>query len=136
MFTRSLVLAAVLFTSNAVLADDNLPPKMQGKWTSGFDGAVGDTVIELIKAQGPEKASVRLTMIDAVDQHCRSCNFGSIETVAEMKDGFWRISAPSLRCASYVILIKPIEGKRRFEGNFTGDVGCARGSIFYEWAAP
>lgn len=135
MFIRSLVLAA-LFASNAALADGNLPSKMQGKWTSGFNGAIGDTVIELIKTDGPEKANVKLTMIDAVDQHCRSCNFGSVETVAEMKDGAWRISAPSLRCASYVMVLKPVEGKRRFEGTFTGDVGCARGTIFYEWAAP
>lgn len=53
----------------------------------------------------------------------------AVETVAQRTGDTWLIVAPHVRCASYTITMKPIEGKQRYEGTFVHDffyTGLAR----------
>lgn len=134
MFGKSLTLVAAMLASTAVLADIDLPAKMEGKWRL-MSGITGGSVIEVVQVEGPDKVQVKVTMNDVPSSHGAQygrCDFGTVSTVAERSAGAWSISAPSIRCPSFTINIRPVEGKQQFEGALSASPG-GPGSITYEW---
>lgn len=135
MFSRSLVLVPLLVAAGAVFAQGELPPKMQGQWKASASGALGPTMIEVVRVQGPDKVDVKVTMIDVAARPPTAagtrCSFTEA-AVAERQSDAWKVQVQSQRCASFKLNIKWVQGKRRFEGDFSNDAGTT-GSIFYEW---
>ena len=131
MVIRTLVLISLASVAFLAFAQVDLPPKMQGKWTSQ-KVAGGDATIELVKMEGAETARVKVRMTGVVNHYLVPCDSGTVETVAMKAGDSWQIAVPSVRCASYSITLKPIESKQRFEGVYTTDIG-GPGTIFLEW---
>jgi hypothetical protein len=108
---------------------------MRGQWKSSLSGVVGDTAIELVKMQGPDKADVKVTVEEVLTRPATEgggrCSLTE-GAVAERQGGSWQIQVRNIRCASFSINIRRVDGKQRFEGSFTNDVGTS-GPIFYEW---
>lgn len=134
MHIKPAVVLAMMWTSALVWADSELPPKMQGKWNSSSGPGGGDAVIVLKKADGPDRADVTVSMDTVPNGHGGFCSLDTVATIAERKDDSWQIAANNPRCSTFNIVIKLVEGKRRFEGTYTGSRGTA-GSVYYEWGA-
>jgi regulator of RNase E activity RraA len=136
MYTKYLALSLLLFGADCALAQAaDLPARMQGSWKTPTKN--GDSTIELIAMTSPDKAKVKVTLTGGTisPPHGGSCLFGTVETVAERTGDTWLIVASHMRCATYTITIKPVEGKQRYEGTVVHDffyTGLA-GVIFYEW---
>jgi hypothetical protein len=82
--------------------------------------------------ESPEKAKVKVTIDPAVNFHGAPCYLGTVATVATKADGAWTLTAGKGSCATYTIVLRPMEGKQRFEGQYTNDVG-GQGKVFLEW---
>ena len=115
-------------------ADSELPAKMQGKWKASSGSEGGAAVIVLKKADGPDRAEVTVSMDTVPNGHFGFCSLDTVATTAERKDDSWQITASNPRCSTFNIVIKPVEGKQRFEGSYTGSRGTT-GSVYYEWSA-
>ena len=81
---------------------------------------------------GTDKAKVKVTIDPAINFHGAPCYFGTAETVAIKADGAWTMTAAKGRCPTYTIVVRPVEGKQRFEGQYNNDVG-SQGKVFLEW---
>ena len=102
MVIRTLVLMSLASVAFLAFAQVDLPPKMQGKWTSQ-KVAGGDATIELVKMEGAETARVKVRMTGVVNHYLVPCDSGTVETVAMKAGDSWQIAVPSVRCASYSI---------------------------------
>lgn len=135
MFSRSLLLVPLLMSFGAAFAQGELPPKMQGQWKSSGSNLLGATMVEVVRVQGPDKADVKISMIDVAARPPAAgdarCSFTEA-AVAERQGDVWTVQVKSQRCASFSMTIKWVQGKRRFEGEFKSDLG-ASGSLVYEW---
>ncbi len=112
----------LLFSIASAFAQ-SLPPKMEG-WYNGQRGS-DKTYIELVKIDG-DKAVVKFFVASAF------CDHGVVEGTAEKKADGWEINVPSARCASWVIKLKPVEGKQRLTGTFQASSGNF-GTVYYDW---
>lgn len=128
---RTIALCLLLATPCLALADGEIPAKMLGKWSSAT--AAGNLIVELVSMDGSEKAKVKVTIDPAMNFHGAPCYFGTADTVATKgADGAWTMTAGKGRCPTYTIVFRPVEGKQRFEGQYTNDVG-GQGKVFLEW---
>ncbi len=118
------IFAMVALFSTASVFAQSLPPKMEG-WYITQRGASHKTYIELVKMDG-DKAVIKLFVAS------RNCDHEVMEGTAEKKGGGWEINATSTRCFSWVIKLKPVEGKQRLQGTFENTFGN-HGSIYYDW---
>jgi hypothetical protein len=134
MLTRFLVLVS-MFAFGHAFAQEVFPATMKGQWKSSSSGAVGETVIELVKLQDPARAEVKVTFKDVTtrppSEGGSRCSL--TEPASAVREGeTWQIRVKNFRCASFSVSIRRVEGKQRFEGEFANDVGT-HGPIFYEW---
>lgn len=133
MKTKSLVLVLLLFGAQCAFAQSDFPAKMQGSWKTATKS--GDATIELVGMTSPDKAKVKVTLTGGTlgPPHGSLCMFGTVESVADRQGTGWQIAAPHMRCASYFLTVKPVEGKQRFEGTMTNDFTGQPGTIVLEW---
>jgi hypothetical protein len=132
MTIRHLMFATLVLGCMSASAQSELPAKMQGMFKTQ-SGKSGNASVELVKMESPDKARVKVNLTGPLNAHGFACGFSAVETDAERKDGAWKFSFPSRYCQStWTITIKPVEGKQRFEGEFTTDIPNA-GTVYYEW---
>ncbi len=117
------VTAFLLFTSAAFA--QSWPAKMQGEYQGRRGG--DKTYLELVKMDG-DKVFLKFFVASAF------CDHGVVDAVGEKKGDGWEINAPGTRCASWLIKLKPVDGKQKFEGTFEASSGNY-GSVYYEWDA-
>lgn len=129
---RILAMCLLLATPFVALADGELPAKMQGKYVSATSTGAGTVTIETVTMESADKAKVKVTIDPAVNFHGAPCYFGTAETSATRSDGAWTMTAGKGRCATYTITVRPVEGKQRYEGQYTNDVG-GQGKVSLEW---
>ncbi len=126
MKMKNIVLAAALsFVSISIFAQP-FPAKMEGRAPGQLGGPLGGkTYIEFVRMDG-DKAIVKFFVASP------NCDHGVVEGIAEKKEGGWEINAPGNRCASWLIKLKPVEGKQRMEGTWQATSGNY-GTVYYEW---
>lgn len=121
-----LISVSIGLVAMSVLADDQLPQKLQGKWVMpGEYGRIGGATIELVRMDTSDKATVKVTITNASRMAHPPvwCDFGTIQTVAERVDGAWTMTVPHSRCVTYTFTIKAVEAARKFEGKVSNDFG-------------
>lgn len=135
MITRCFALTSLLCAFGHAAAEGELPQTMRGQWKSSFSGVVGDTAIELVKLQSPDKAEVKVTVEEVLTRPATEgggrCSLTE-GAVAERQGDSWQIQVRNIRCASFIINIRRVDGMQRLEGHFTNDLG-ASGPISHEW---
>jgi hypothetical protein len=130
--TRYWLCASLLLPFASALAQADLPAKMQGMYKTQ-SGRTGGATVELVKQEAPDKARVRVNLSGTTNAHGFTCGFSAVETDAQQADGAWKFAFPSRYCQSnWVMTIKPVEGKQRFEGTFTTDFPND-GTVYFEW---
>lgn len=123
MTVRKIAAAYFCLAAIPALAVSPLPAKMEGqRHTNG--GRTNKVEAELIQMDGADKARIKATYWDGCTR--------TGETGAEFKDGAWRFTIPGgARCEDVAVVVRPIEGKNRLEGEFK--TGRWDGSIYFEW---
>jgi hypothetical protein len=127
-----LLCAALLLPLASAFAQAELPAKMQGMYKTQ-SGRTGGATLELIKQDSPDKARLRVNLTGTTNAHGFTCGFSAVEADAQKVDGAWKFAFPSRYCQSnWVMTIKPVEGKQRFEGVFTTDFPND-GTVYFGW---
>lgn len=129
---RVLTACLVVGTPLHALAEGEIPAKMQGRYASAVSTAVGAVAIELVSMESSDKAKVKVKIDPAVNFHGAPCYLGTVETVAAKANGAWTLTVGKSSCATYTIVLRPVEGKQAFEGQYTNDVG-GQGNVSLEY---
>jgi hypothetical protein len=135
MLPRTLLLSSLAFACGAALAQEAFPSSMKGQWKAAATGVVGETLIELVKMQDANNAEVKVTIKEVYNKPLTEgagrCVV-SEKAVAVREGDQWQIQVKNFRCASFTLHLKRVEGKQRFEGDFSNDARTS-GTVFYEW---